>query len=328
MSKTGTGLGVLSRRLVLGAPALLLPRQAGAQSPWPAGPIRFITPASPGGSTDVMVRLLSEGLSRRYQVPFPVDTRPGAEGSIAAQAFVQAAPGTALFFTNAGTVTTTPVLIPRLPYDPWSDLVTVAPVATDFLAYAVRPDFPAATLPEVFERMRARPGTYTWCSAPGGTNLLTNAYLQVNKLDAVFINYRTTGAAALDTAAGRVDLAVQPLITLAPLVQEGKLRLLAVTPSVRSPAWPDVPTAKEAGLPELQLDPVSGAFGWKGMPGGLRSQLTAAVQDIVRDPGTVQRMRSLGLVPRIASAQEYERDLRETGVRLAELAQKYGVRSD
>jgi tripartite-type tricarboxylate transporter receptor subunit TctC len=327
MSKNGSG-GGLPRRLLLAAPALSLPRLARAQAAWPAAPIRVITPASPGGSTDVMARLLADGLGRRFGVPFPVDTRPGAEGSIAAQAFVQAPAGTALFFTNAGTITTTPVLIPRLPYDTMSDLLTIAPVATDFLAYAVRPEFPATTLPEVFARMRARPGDYSWCSAPGGTNLLTNAYLRNKGLDAVFINYRTTGPAALDTAAGRVDLTVQPLVTLAPLVQEGKLRLLAVTTSIRSPAWPDVPTVKEAGAPELEVEGIPGLFGWKGMPDTLRAQLTSAVQDVVREPATAERMRTLGLVQRISTAAEYERDLRELGGRLAEVAQKYGVRSE
>ncbi|MBI0535232.1 tripartite tricarboxylate transporter substrate binding protein [Roseomonas sp. KE2513] len=325
--KNGSNCG-FSRRLLLWAPALAMPARARAQAGWPTAPIRVITPASPGGSTDVMARLVSEGLSRHFGVPFPVDTRPGAEGSIAAQAFVQAPPGTALFFTNAGTITTTPVLIPRLPYDTRADLVAIAPVATDFLAYAVRPDFPAASLSEVFERIRDRPGDISWCSAPGGTNLLTNAYLRSRGLDAVFVNYRTTGPAALDTAAGRVDLTVQPLVTLAPLVQEGRLRLLAVTTSIRSPAWPDVPTVKEAGAPELEVEGIPGLFGWKGMPEDLRARLTAAVQDVVRAPETIERMRSLGLVPRITTAQELERDLREMGGRLAEVAQKYGVRSE
>jgi len=142
MTKAGNVSGAgFPRRLLLAAPALIVPGLARAQPGWPAATIRLITPASPGGTTDVMARMVGEGLSRRFGVPFPVDTRPGAEGSVAAQAFVQAPPGTALFFTNAGTITTTPVLIPQLPYDTWTDLVPIAAVATDFLAYAVRPDF-------------------------------------------------------------------------------------------------------------------------------------------------------------------------------------------
>jgi len=158
--------------------------------------------------------------------------------------------------------------------------------------------------------------------------LLTNAYLRRHGLDALFISYRTTGPAALDTAAGRVDLTVQPLVTLAPLVQDGKLRLLAVTTSIRSPIWPDVPTVKEAGAPELEVEGIPGLFGWKGMPDSLRVRLAAVVADIAASAEMTERMRSLGLLARDQSPQRFEQDLREMAGRLVEVGRLYGVRSE
>jgi tripartite-type tricarboxylate transporter receptor subunit TctC len=315
----------LPRRATLALPALLLARGARAQA-WPDQPIRIVSTGSPGTSTDVLVRLLAEGLAARLGQPFPVDARPGADGLIGAQAFVQAAPGSALFFTNAGTITTLPLMHERLPYDTAADLVPIAPTCTDFLAYAVHSDFPGRTLAEMFARVRAEPGKYSWSSAPGGTYLLTLAYLKQQGLDMPFISYRVTTQGVTDTAAGRVAMTVQPLTPLVPLAQDGKLRILAVTPGLRAPRAPEVPTAREAGFPMLEVEGFPGLFGWKGMPAPLLARLNAMVQEIIAIPQVVERFRGLGLVPRPSTPAQFTADLASLHQKLAAVARVYGAR--
>ncbi|MFT8242964.1 Bug family tripartite tricarboxylate transporter substrate binding protein [Roseomonas sp. BN140053] len=322
-----TAAGRLSRRTALALPALLLAGRAWAQGGWPNQPIRIVSAGSPGGSTDVMARLLSEGLAARLGRPFPVDSRPGAEGVLSAQAFVQSPPGTALYFTNTGTITTTPLLFDRMTYDTWTDLVPIAPVGTDFLAYAVHTDFPAQSLGEVFDRVREKPGQYSWCSAPGATYLLTLAHLKRNNLDMSFISYRTTGQAATDTAAGRVNLTVQPLTTtLGPLAEDGKLRVLATTAEVAPPGYPAMPTVRSLGMPDLEVAGFPGLFGWKGMPDELRDRLSVMVQEIVDTPEVQERFRTLGMLKRPSTPASFHKDLRDLHERLADIARTYGAR--
>ena len=315
-----------TRRATLALPALLLAPAARAQATWPDQPIRLISTGSPGTSTDVLARLVAEGLAARLGQPFPVDARPGADGLIGAQAFTQAAPGTALFFTNAGTITTLPLMHDRLPYDTTADLVPIAPTCTDFLAYAVHSGFPARTLAEMFERVRAEPGKHSWSSAPGGTYLLTLAFLKSQGLDMPFVSYRVSSQAVTDTAAGRVAMTVQPLTPLVPLAQDGKLRVLAVTPGLRAPRAPEVPTAREAGFPMLEVEGFPGMFGWKGMPDALLARLNTMVQQIIAVPEVVERFRGLGLVPRPSTPAQFGADLRALHEKLAAVARVYGAR--
>ncbi len=313
----------LTRRAAL---ALPLAAPAFAQPAWPQQPIRIVATASPGTSTDVLARLLSEGFSSRLGQAFPVDGKPGADGLIGAQAFTQAAPGSALFFCNAGTITTLPLLHEKLPYDNWADLVPIATTCTDFLAYAVRADFPAQDMAGVFAQVRANPGKYSWSSAPGGTYLLTNAYLKQHGLDMSFVAYRVSTQAVTDTAAGRVDLTVQPLTPLVPLAQEGKLRILAVTPGIRAPRAPSTPTVREAGFPELEVEGFPGLFGWRGMPTTLVARLHAMVIEIIGQPEIVERFRGLGMVPRPDSTAKFSADLRSLHEKFVGIARLYGAR--
>jgi tripartite-type tricarboxylate transporter receptor subunit TctC len=316
-----------TRRAALALPGLLLVGKATAQGAWPDQPVRIISAGTPGGSTDVMVRVIAEALAARFGRPFPVEARPGAEGVLSAQAFVQSPPGTALYFTNTGTITTTPLLFENLTYDTWTDLVPIAPICTDFLAYAVHARFPANSMAEVFAQVRAHPGRFTWCSAPGATYLLTNAQLMRERLDMSFVNYRTTTQASTDTAEGRVDMAVMPLTTnLLPFVAQAKLRVLAVTNAVRSPAAADTPTVKEAGYPDLEVEGFPGIFGWKGMPEALRMRLSTVVQEIIAQPAVQARFRDFGMIPRPSTPDSFTRDLRSLHERLAVIARTYGAR--
>ncbi|WP_270933645.1 Bug family tripartite tricarboxylate transporter substrate binding protein [Falsiroseomonas oryzae] len=324
--ETGSRAGI-GRRAALALPGLLLAGGASAQANWPEGPVRVISAGTPGGSTDVMGRLVADALAARLGRPFPVEARPGAEGVIAIQAFVQAPPGSALFLTHAGAITTTPLVMQNLTYDTWTDLVPIAPIATDFLAYAVNSRFPATTMAELFERVRANPGRHTWCSAPGATYLLTNAELRRSGLDMSFVNYRTTTAATTDTAEGRVDMAVMPLTTnLLPFVREGKLRVLAVTNAVRSPAAPETPTVAQAGFPGLEVEGFPGFCGWKGMPDALRSRISGLIQEIIQEPAIRQRLADFGMIPRPSTPERFAADLRSLHDRLAEIARTYGAR--
>jgi tripartite-type tricarboxylate transporter receptor subunit TctC len=142
-----------------------------------------------------------------------------------------------------------------------------------------------------------------------------------------FVNYRTTTQASTDTAEGRVEMAVMPLTTnLLPFVAQGKLRVLAVTNAVRSPAAADIPTVGQSGFPDLEVEGFPGFFGWKGMPDALRMRLSQLVNEIIAEPAIAARFRDFGMIPRPSTPESFTRDLRSLHERLAVIARAYGAR--
>jgi tripartite-type tricarboxylate transporter receptor subunit TctC len=322
------GSGRLARRALLSLPvALAMPGVLRAQGrpDWPTQPIRVVTPSPPGSSVDVTARVVAEGLTRRYPQPFVVDNRAGADGIIAGDNFTKSRPGTALLFAAAGLYTAAPLMFAPLPYNTSEELIPISSAATDFLGFIVPPTSPVQSLRELFELARQRPGAMTWAAAPGAY-LFINAALRGDGLDMSYVNYRALTSMLPDVSTGRLDVAYVPLTPTMPLVQERKLTLLAVSNTIRSPAAPDVPTAREIGLPQLEMDGFPGLFGWRGMPRDLRDQLASHVREIVHESSSVERFQRIGLAPRGSTAAEFTEELTRVALRYGEAARLYGAK--
>ncbi|GGJ43829.1 Bug family tripartite tricarboxylate transporter substrate binding protein [Neoroseomonas lacus] len=313
------------RDLVMILATVAAPAVASEQSSWPEGPVRILTPSPPGGSVDLVARLLANGLCRRYGQDWIVENRPGADGVVAAQAFVLSRPGSTLLFSAAGIYMAAPLMFAPLPYDTATELVPIAAPVTDFVGFFVRSDTPATSLGDFLSRAKAMPRQFTWATAPGAY-LMLNAFFRANGIDIIYVGYRALTAMLPDVAMGRLDMAYLPLAPSLSMVRDGRLRLLAVSNAERAAAMPDVPTARELGFPTLELESFPGLFGWKGMPMVLRDEIAAYMRDIIAEPAVTERLLAIGLVPRPSTRARFEADLRHVGALYAEAARRYGAR--
>jgi tripartite-type tricarboxylate transporter receptor subunit TctC len=330
-----TAPAVLSRRatLGLGLAAFALhgrgaaPARAAASSPdaaWPDRPVRLITPGGPGSGIDLIARLLGEGLARRLGQPFPVENRPGAESVLAAEAHTRARPGEALLLASATVASTVPLVHERVPYDA-ADLVPVTAAATEFLCLLVPETLPVTSVAEFLDHARARPGALNWFAVPGLTGLTALSFrllMRERGLDLTYVAYRGSPPAVLDLIAGRLQAAFLPLTAALGPIREGRLRPLAVTAGRRAPALPEVPTAAEAGFPELQVEAVIALFGWRGITEALRERLAAEAGAVLREPAVAERLRAGGMLPspgtpaELAAAIAAQRARAEAAVRV------------
>lgn len=319
--------GALPRRALLAAPALLAMPATGLAQPaaWPAQAVRIVTPSPPGSSVDVVARVIADGLSRRHGQPFVVDNRPGADGVIAADNFAKSRAGSALLFAAAGLYTAAPLMFAPLPYDTAAELIPIGAAVTDFLGFVVSPQAVARSLQDLLALVREQPGRLSWAAAPGAY-LFINAFLRSRDLAMNYVNYRALTAMLPDVATGLLDLAYVPLTPAMPLVNEGKLRLLAVSNSERSAAAPGVPTVREIGLSALEVDGFPGLFGWRGIRDALRDRLSQELAEIVHEPAAVERFARIGLAPRGHAAARFAADLATYAARYAEAARLYGAR--
>lgn len=278
---------------------------AAAQPAWPERPVRLVNSGAPGSGIDLIARLLSEGLAQRLGQPFPVENRPGAGSVLAGQAHAAARPGESLLLAATGIASTVPhSFTVRLPYDAALDLVPIAIPASEFLCIAVHAGLPVHSLAELVAHARAAPGRLNWNSVPGFVELDTRLFLHERGLDIAYVAYAGSPPAILDLAAGRIQLGIMPLTPLMGAIREGRIRPLAVTSGTRAPSLPEVPTAEEAGFPDLRYDPFTALFGWRGMSPELRDRIATAVRAIMSEPATTGRLRQAGILARYGSPDE------------------------
>jgi len=247
----------LPRRMALAAALAAVgpaaPRLARAQTvaTWPSQPVRMILPYAPGGPTDVIARLICDTLSQRLPQRVIVENRTGAGGNIGASAVAKARPdGTTFLFTNTGHAVNR-ALYARLDYDPANDLTPVTVVAEGPMVLLVPPNSPARTLAEFVERVRAKPGEFSYGSTGtgGALQLVSLLFLKAAGLRMEEVPYRGSAPAAQDLLAGRVEMLYDAGVTGFPLAQSGQARALAVSSAQRSAVMPEVPTVAEAGFP-------------------------------------------------------------------------------
>jgi hypothetical protein len=209
--------------------------------------------------------MLAEGLARRRGHPIAVENRAGADGVLGAEAFAQARPGEALFYSFVAAVTVVPLMHEgRLPLGPDADLVPISAGAADFFVLSVAPALPVHTLAEFVEHGRTRPGALNWFASPGAPYLAFRAFLRdaaPGGLDMAYVSYRGAPPALLDLAAGRIHAVLAPLAAVLPLAREGRARPLALTGPERAPVAPEIPTAAEAGMPGFRMEGLHGLFG-------------------------------------------------------------------
>jgi tripartite-type tricarboxylate transporter receptor subunit TctC len=315
--------------LVLTGMTLGACQRAPSRDAWPTQPVRLIVPFGAGTGVDLAARVFAAKLAESWRHPVVVDNRPGPDGVVGTQAFVAAAAAKdvhTLLFAPTGMITFGPHLHENLPYDPNVDLVPVAAAGSVTLAIAVATTVEAASLADLAARVRQQPGAYLWATAsPGGPELVLKSFIAVEKLQMKQVSYRETSLALQDIGAGRVQVVLGSLPTLAPLIQGGRVRLLAVTNRARSEIVPNVPTIGEAGYPALTLDGLWGLFGWKGIPDGLRRRLAADMTRAANDAELVKRLAAVGLSVHGGTPEEFSSTLEQQRQQAATLVRLSGT---
>lgn len=316
------------RHLVLGlAPALAAPPVA-AQS-YPQRQVRIVVGFAPGGSNDMMARLLASRLGDRMGgATFVVENRPGAGTLLAADYVARAAPdGHVLMYTSTSTVTA-PLLSRSATLDPTRDLAAIAMAQIGPLVLLCRPDHPARSLADVIAMARAQPGRIT-LSHPGngGINHLSLGVLtQQLGIEFNLIPYAGNHPSLTALVRGEVELASDSPATSRPLVDAGTLRAIALTSAERFPLMPDIPTFAET-VPGYDVTFWAGMLAPRATPAPILDRLHEQIRAVLELPDVVERVRSFGSVPGVGSRADFTAAIAQDWVRWGAVVERLGLRS-
>jgi tripartite-type tricarboxylate transporter receptor subunit TctC len=314
------------KSLVVAALALLLASPAAAQD-YPSRPVKIVVSYAPGGSNDVVARVIAPELQKELGQSFVVENRAGASGTIGADAVAKSPPDGYTLFMGAGAHALAPSLFKKLPYDIAKDFAPISLAATSTYVLVLNPSVPATTVPELIALLKSKPGQLNYASAGKGTPLHLAAELFKSKTgtDIVHVPYGGDTPALNDLLAGTVQLAFMSVASTAPQIRAGKLRALAVTSASRSDALPDLPTLGELGIAGYDVGTWWGLLAPAGTPDAIVAKLNAAMRKAVALPQTKERFAPLGLDPRSDSPVEFAAFIKEEVARYAAIAKIAGI---
>ena len=318
-------LHYLSLVIAAVAGASVLPNTPQAQT-WPQRTVRVIIPLPPGTAPDVSARLFAERLSARWKQAVVVENMPGADGILAVREFVSKRDDHTLLYSFAGPITINPVIYEKLPYEPQSDLVPIAATSDNILAIAVSSKLEIKSLDELLQLARTQPRTLNWAATAGLPYFAFAGFLKSANADMVYVPYRDFNPALSDVGDGRILIVSTALTQMLPHEQAGRLRFVAVTNRARSPLAPSVPTAAEAGFPDLTFDGITGFFGWRGIPLALRDQVAKDVREIADDPAVREKLAVIGIIARAGTSAEFAAAIEEQRAKVAKIAVDIGAK--
>jgi tripartite-type tricarboxylate transporter receptor subunit TctC len=301
----------ISRRSALILPGLALPALASAQPAWsPTRSMRIIVPFTAGGATDVMARVIAERLTQLLGQSCVVENRPGAGGNVGVEVVAKGeADGHTLLMCTIGTASINQFLYPRLSFDPVRDLISVALASLVVNALVVPPSTPVRNVRELIALAKSNPGALNYGTPGNGTSgHMCGEYFKFHTgTDIGHVPYRGTGALIPDLLAGRIQMTFDNLPSYIPHIREGRLHAVAMTSRECWFAMPEVPTIAESGIEGFE------AVAWFGLQVQARTprpavdRLTAAVQEICREPGTIAKFRELGARPSQLGGADFDR---------------------
>ena len=287
---------------------------------WPQRTVHVIVPLPPGSNTDLAARQFAEKLSQRWHQPVIIENRQGADGIPAVSGFVSARDDHTLLCSFAGIITINPLIYEKLPYDPVRDLVPIASIADNFVGIAVSQTLKVKSLDEFVKLARSQPRKLNWAASPGVPLYAFAALQNSTGIEMVQVAYRDFNSALPDVGEGRIQAVATGLFLLLPQVQAGKIRFLMLNSRQRSPQAPEVPTASEAGYPELTFDSVAGFYGWRDMPADLKERIAADIRAVAADPAIAARLASSGSALRVGTPAEFAAAIEKQRTQIAAIA--------
>ncbi len=308
----------------LGAPAR-------AEERYPARPITMVVPYSPATGIDIVARTLAPKITERWGEAVVIDNKPGNSGNIGAAAVANAPANGYTLMTTVITFAMTPALSRTMPYDALKDFTPIAEVATGSMALAVNPTrLPVKTLDELIAAARAKPGQLNYASPGSGTpqHLGMELFKQRLGLDIVHVPYKGAAGAMNDLVGGQVEIAYLPVHTALPFAADGRLRILAVASNKRSILASDVPSFKELGYDNMDIELWYGIFGPAKLPPEIVAKWSHELADILQLPDIKDGLLKQGLAPFYAPPEALGELMTADVARWRAVVEKAGIQPD
>ena len=311
--------------------ALALSASSAFAQSWPTKPIRVMVPFPPGGSTDIVARIMAQKLEKPLGQPLVVENRGGAGGTIGAAVGAKAAPdGYLLTFGSTSTHVVAPGVYQKLEYDPVKDFAPISLVAVTPYLLAVHPQVPAKNVQELVALMKAQPGKLNYASAGIGstTHLAMEMLNLAAQTSAVHVPYNGNGPAATALMGGQVEILFGSLPSLLPNAKSGRVRPLAVGTPKRSPSLPDVPTVAESGYPGFDASLWLAFFAPAGTPQPIIDRLQREIVATVSAPDTREALDKAGAEPVTSTPAELAAMIRDGLGKYAAVVKAAGVKPE
>ena len=296
------------RRVLLASALLGLAVPALHAQAWPQKPIRIVVTFAPGGSSDIVARLLQPGLQEKLGQVVIVENKPGAGSTIGANEVARAAPdGNTLLLSNTAPISISPFMMDKAPYDPVRSFSHVAYIGSVPNVFVVHPSVPARTLPDLVKWINAQPKPVNYGSGGVGSigHIVGEMFKQQYKLNMEHVPYKGSSPMHNDLLGGTLQFAVDTLTQNVPYMKDGKLVGLAVTSRTRASMSPDVPSVVEAGYPKLVADNFLGVSAPAGTPADVVDKINKAVSEVVARPDVSKRLSDLGVDSLPMSAAQF-----------------------
>jgi tripartite-type tricarboxylate transporter receptor subunit TctC len=310
--------------------SVLAPAGNAAAEGYPAKPVRLIVPFAAGGPTDVIARIVAQKLSESFGQQVVTENIPGAGGNTGVTMVARApADGYTILVVSTGFIVN-PSMYAKISYDPVKDFAPITLVAASPNVVSVNPDFPAKSMKELVDLVKANPGKYSFAQpATGSTpHLAGELFKQKYALDLVTVPFNGAALAVNSTIGGHTPIAFTALPPAMSNIKEGKLRGLAVLASKRSPALPDVPTNGEAGVPDLESDTLTGIVAPAGTPKEVIERWRGDIVKMVAAPEVKQRLEALGFAPVANTPDEFGERIKSEIAKWGKVVRDANIRAD
>lgn len=281
--------------------------------PYPNKPIRLILPFQPGGTTDIIGRIIGAKFAERFGQPVVPENRPGAGSNLGIDLAAKARPDGYTLVLTSPALTVSPGLYKKLSYDPVKDLAPISMVVEGHYVLVMRPTLPIKNLRELVEYARANPGKLNYGSGGIGTapHLAGELFKSLARINIVHVPYKGANLAMIGMMGGEVDMVVIGITNAVPQIQAGKVRGLAVLGSSRVPSLPDVPTAKEAGVDHFEVTSWYGLLAPAGTPRETISRLNAEWVRIAAEADTKEKMQNAGFETISTTPEQFSEFIRQ-----------------
>jgi tripartite-type tricarboxylate transporter receptor subunit TctC len=322
--RSAAALGACLAIAATTAPAL-------AQQSYPNKPIRMVCPFPPGGTTDLVARLVAQKFSEAWGQQVVVDNRPGAGGVIGTEMVAQAAPdGYSILLGSITTHAVNPALYKKLRFDPIRDFAPVSLVVSSPQLLALHPSVAAKSVKELIALAKARPGQLNYGSAGTGTSphLTFELFKSMAAIDVVHVPYKGTGPAITDLLGGQVQMMITGVVALMPHVKSGKLRAVGVTSAKRVAALPEVPTIAESGVAGFDVSSWFGVFLPAATPRAIVMKMNREIHRMLENPEVRQRLIDQGADPASNTPEEFAVYVKSEMTRWGQVVRSTGARVD
>jgi tripartite-type tricarboxylate transporter receptor subunit TctC len=302
-----------------------------AAQPYPSKPVRIIVPYTPGGSNDVLARLVAKHMQEALKQPFVVENKPGASGQIGAEAGAKApADGYTLLVAPNDVMTVTPNLFPNGPYDPVNDFEPIGTLGSVPIVLVVNAASPYKSVDDLIAAARAKPGALSYASSGSGgpQHMSAELFGLMTGVKMVHVPYKGNAPALTDVLGGQIDVLFSPINSALPHIRSGKLRALAMASDKRVAALPEVPTLTEAGVAGYKSEIWIGLFAPARTPRDIVDRLSAEITRMQAQPDVKEQLAAQGIEPMLTPPAQVSTMIRSDLARWQKVIRETGVKAN